>query len=218
MANSGSKETVDYLKQIPGLITSDQDPDLGYKPNEQNEILGKFMSMMVGEYMGKDPKKGKSYSWPPNHLQDANGDLAPRSFLKCFSSAAKDMCNHPEEVENLPDAKLILPARIQGALLDVSNECVQELQEEYPWLEELKNAFSGLTMLMNQEEFIEHIDMDLWSEEQKKTLPASSPHEIFTVLQKLGIVMVASDGRVNVPEIYLHGFKMKRKGGLRRPS
>ena len=49
-------------------------------------------------------------------------------------------------------------------------------------------------------------------------LPEHTPQGIFSVLQRLGIVMIASDGRVNVPEIYLHGFRMKRKGGLRRPE
>lgn len=34
----------------------------------------------------------------------------------------------------------------------------------------------------------------------------------------LGIVMETPDNRVNVPEIYLHGFGLKRKGGIRRPK
>ena len=73
-------------------------------------------------------------------------------------------------------------------------------------------------MLMDQQEFIDHISMDIWNDKQKKSLPASSPHGIFSLLKNLGIVLVADDGRVNVPEIYLHGFRMKRKGGLRRPD
>ena len=48
---------------------------------------------LIGRYIGASPKKGDSYSWVPNHLQDANGDLAPRSFLKCYACAAKvKMC------------------------------------------------------------------------------------------------------------------------------
>lgn len=128
------------------------------------------------------------------------------------------MYNHPEELDRLQDVHLLLPDRIQGALLRVSEDRVKELKEEYPWLEELQSAFAGLTMLMDQQEFIDHINMDLWSDEKKKSLPATSPHRIFTLLRDLGIVLVAEDGRVNVPEIYLHGFRMKRKGGLRRPD
>ena len=93
-----------------------------------------------------------------------------------------------------------------------------ELEEEYEWLRELKKALSGVTLLIEKREFIKRIQMNLWSEENQKQLPALSPQGIFDVLEKLGIVMVARDGRVNVPEIYLHGFGMKRKGGIRRPK
>ena len=218
MANAGSPETVSYLRRIPELITEDSDPALGYIPSNEQKKMETFVEMLIGPYMGSSPKKGKSYSWPPNHLQDANGALAPRPFLKCFSAAAQDMYDHPEELDRLQDERLLLPDRIQGALLKVSEERVQELKEEYPWLEELQNAFAGLTMLMDQQEFIDHISMDIWNDEQKRSLPANTPHGIFSLLRSLGIVLVADDGRINVPEIYLHGFRMKRKGGLRRPD
>jgi hypothetical protein len=218
MANAKSPETVSYLRQIPELITADSDPTLGYIPSNEQKKMESFVEMLIGTYMGSSPKKGRSYSWAPNHLQDANGALAPGPFLKCFSAAAQDMCDHPEELNRLQGTRLLLPDRIQGALLKVSEERVQELKEEYPWLEELQSAFAGLTMLMDQQEFIDHISMDLWSNEQKKSLPASSPYGIFLLLKDLGIVLVANDGRVNVPELYLHGFQMKRKGGLRRPD
>lgn len=218
MANAGSPQTIDYLRRIPALITTDPDPALGFVPSGEQKKMEAFVEMMIGTYMGSTPKKGKSYSWPPNHLQDAHGVLSPRPFLKCFSAAAQDMCEHPEELDNLADARLLRPDQIQGALLQVSEERVQELKEEYPWLEELKSAFAGLTMLMDRQEFVEHIRMDLWSEQQKKSLPANSPQGIFSLLEDLGIVFIAEDGRVNVPEIYLHGFQMKRKGGLRRPT
>ena len=218
MANSGSPEAVAYLRQIPELISHEPESDLGYIPTEQKNRIEAFVSMLIGTYMGTSPKKGKSYFWFPNHLQDANGVLSPRPFLKCFRTAAEDMILSTDEIAKLQGTQLLLPSRIQGALVQVSNERVQELQEEFPWLEELKSAFSGLTMLMNQQDFIDHIDMDLWTDKQKKTLPADSPRGIFSVLNNLGIVFVANDGRVNVPEIYLHGFHMKRKGGLRRPE
>lgn len=218
MANAGSPETVSYLQRIPKLISEDSDLALGYIPSNEQKKMEAFVEMLIGTYMGSSPKKGRSYSWPPNHLQDANGALAPRPFLKCFSAAAQDMCDHPEELDRLQGERLLLPDRIQGALLKVSEERVQELKEEYPWLEELQSAFAGLTMLMDQQEFIDHISMDIWSDEKKKSLPASSPHGIFSLLKSLGIVLVADDGRINVPEIYLHGFRMKRKGGLRRPD
>ena len=76
-----SPEMLEYLQRIPALIYKSD--DLGYVPTEQKEPLEKFVEQLIGRYMGTSPKKGYSYTWIPNHLQDANGDLSPRSFLKC---------------------------------------------------------------------------------------------------------------------------------------
>ncbi len=102
--------------------------------------------------MGATPKKGLSYQWITNHLQDAHGVLAPRSFLNCFREAAHYMLEHPDEIETLVEERLLLPASVQKALIKVSQSRVQELKEEYSWLEELQNAFYGLTMLMDKNE------------------------------------------------------------------
>lgn len=218
MANAGEPEMLAYLKDIPGLISKMPDRLLGYLPTEKENIIKKFVGKMIGEYMGKDSKKGISYSWVPNHLQDTHGVLAPRSFLKCFSVAAERMGERPSDVNALEAARILSPSMIQGAVLTVSEDRVAELEEEYWWLSRLKKALRGATMLMDKKEFVSRIHMDLWDEDQREQLPAATSEGIFEMLEKLGIVFVARDGRVNVPEIYLHGFGMKRKGGLRRPK
>lgn len=220
MANAEGTETLDYLRKIPNLIGETPDDALGYIPTEDEKIIKKFITMMIGPFMGANAKKGDSYSWVPNHLQDYNGILAPRSFLKCFSVAAKSMEDKPTELEKFEgDDRILSPSMIQGAVQEVSKDRVAELAEEYIWIDALKKALNGVTMLMKQDEFIRLIHMDLWDDNSsaKEQLPATTPQGIFETLQKLGIVYIARDGRVNVPEIYLHGFGMKRKGGLRRP-
>lgn len=211
MANSGCAEVMEYLRRIPELIGEKPKEELGYIPTEQEETIKRFVNEMIGEYMGKDAKKGLSYSWVPNHLQDTHGVLAPRSFLKCFSVAASRMYEKMIEGEQLDDTKILSPSMIQGAVQDVSEDRVAELQEEYTWLKRLKTAFNGATMLMERREFIQRIRMDLWNDSEKEELPATNSEGIFDMLEKLGIVFIARDGRVNVPEIYLHGFGMKRK-------
>lgn len=218
MANADDQETINYMKMTSGLISEKPDAELGYIPTEKEEIIVEFINQMIGRYMGSSPKKGMSYSWAPNHLQDTHGVLSPRSFIKCYSVAARKMSERPNEVSLLQGNRLLSPSMLQGAVQEVSEDRVKELQEEYPWLEHLKKAFSGVTLLMERSEFIQKINMDLWSPEEREKLPALSPQGIFEMMQKLGIVFVAKDGRVNVPEIYLHGFGMKRKGGLRRPN
>lgn len=210
LANAGDEETLSYLHLTEGLISEKPEGELGYIPTENEEIIKRFIYGMIGEYMGSNAKKGDSYAWAPNHLQDTHGILSPRSFLKCFSAAARQMLEKQGELYKLPEERLLIPSMLQGALQEVSADRVAELRDEYAWLEELQRAFAGVTLLADRREFIQRIRMDLWDSERKKGLPATTPQGIFDMLQKLGIVFVARDGRVNVPEIYLHGLGMKR--------
>lgn len=218
LANAGDKDTLLYLNLTEGLVSREPEGNLGYIPTGNEEIIRKFIYGMIGKYMGNNAKKGDSYAWAPNHLQDTHGVLSPRSFLKCFSAAARQMTEREGEVCRLSEMRLLSPPMLQGAVQEVSADRVAELRDEYAWLEQLQRAFAGVTLLADKKEFIQRISMDLWSDRQQKGLPATTPQGIFDMLQKLGIVFVARDGRVNVPEIYLHGFGMKRKGGIRRPK
>ncbi|WP_165076046.1 MULTISPECIES: hypothetical protein [unclassified Desulfovibrio] len=216
LANSHDEDTLQYLQIVPNLISSTKKSVLGYIPTLNKDTVESLIDNLIGHYMGKSPKQGVSYQWMPNHLQDAKGALSPRSFLKCFSIAANGMLEHPAELGKLSPISIILPTMIQNALVSVSEDRVAELGEEYPWLAKLKDMLDGLTMLVTKDAFLERIDINQWTDEEKKQLPSQSAQGIFQVLVKLGIIFVAEDGRINTPEIYLHGFRMKRKGGLRR--
>lgn len=219
MANAGNARTVEYLRTIPGLLLPDRREELGYLPGDSEESLKMFVEKVIGKYMGKTPKRGLSYSWVPNHIQDANGDLAPRPFLKCFSFAAEELINHREEIEKLEEGRLLSPTRLQGALSEVSRDRVEELtKEEYQWLQNLIVRLRDKTMLMEKEEFMSLLNPDFWDDEQRSELPGKTGEEILEALLVLGIVMETSDGRINVPEIYLYGFGLKRKGGIKRPK
>ncbi|MEI7835486.1 MAG: hypothetical protein WCK05_03645 [Planctomycetota bacterium] len=39
----------------------------------------------------------------------------------------------------------------------------------------------------------------------------------FTELERLGVLRVRPDGRVDVPDLYRYGYEIKRKGGVARP-
>ena len=78
----------------------------------------------------------------PNHLQDANGDLAPRSFLKCYACAAKVMLQ-TENPKTQSLTALLTASSIQGAVQEVSADRVAELKEDFPWLENLKAVLEG---------------------------------------------------------------------------
>lgn len=218
LANCGNPLVVEYLDGIPSLLSKKKEA-LGYLPSDSEDAFKKFVVKIIGQYMGKDPKRGISYSWVPNHIQDANGEVSPRPFLKCFVFAAQELCAHKEEVlEKLEEDKLIWPPRLQGALVEVSKDRVKELvEEEYGWLDVLVRNLKGQSMLMERTEFLKFLLTENWPEEMRGSLPGASPEELLEALESLGIFQETEDGRINVPEIYLHGFGLKRRGGIKRP-
>ena len=219
IANSGVPEAAAYLKETPGLLQERQEEGLGYIPGDSETALRGLVGRMIGKYMGRTPKKGSSYPWVANHIQDGNGEGAPRSFLKCFSIAARQMLDNQEDMKSLEGDKLLLPSRLQGALTEVSfDRCMELTREEYPWIANLMQRMRGKTMLMREEEFLLYLSPEFWNEEERKTLPGKTSGEILDALCSLGIVMRTADNRINFPEIYLHGFGLKRKGGIKRPK
>lgn len=219
MANAGIREMELYLKEVPGLLQTKMQGALGYLPDNSEDVFRLLINKMIGQYMGKDAKRGISYTWVPNHIQDANGETAPRAFLKCFAFAAEEMLNHKSDVTALEEERILLPTRLQGAVAKVSADRVQELtQEEYQWLQNLIGRLRGKTMLMGVDEFLDYLDPGNWPEAERDKLPGKTSMEILEVLVTLGIVMRTMDERINIPEIYLHGFGLKRKGGIKRPK
>lgn len=46
--------------------------------------------------------------------------------------------------------------------------------------------------------------------------PIKEPQELIHYLKQLGIIEIRLDRRINVPEIYLYGFDIKRRGGVKK--
>ena len=212
LANSGIEMT-EYLQNIPNLIIENK-PSLGWTATSNEKLFEELIERMIGKYMGANAKKGITYRWIPNHLQDAGGRIAPRSFLKFFSLAAQSRIRQHSTVEQ--NTLLLQPSDLQGALMDTSDDRIRELQEEYPWLESLKTGLENLIAPMQKEIFLAAIKSTEWMPE--KSPPITNPEGILQYLLQLGIVESRSDERINMPEIYLYGFKVKRKGGVKRPK
>lgn len=218
LANSGDEQMVAYLKNVRGLLVEKKQDELGYLPTDEEDRFKEFVEILIGKYMGSTPKRGISYSWIPNHIQDAKGEVAPRPFLKCFVFASNELCGHPGEVMKLADDRLISPPRLQGALASVSRDRVDELiLEEYGWMDVLRRKLGGQSMLMDRSAFLKYLAIENWDESERGMLPGNSPEELLEALESLGIFSETGDGRINTPEIYLHGFGLKRRGGIKRP-
>lgn len=211
-----------YLDLVPSLITR-TDTLIGNVPTEDDIVIQRFVEVAIGKYMGSSNKKGTTYQWVTNHLQDANGVLSPRSFLKCFASAANSMLeSNGASIGLLIDNRILTPTSIQNAVIDVSRYRVTELQEEYPWLSKLKSSLTGQTLLIEHSEFLSCLDVENWKKDSDwmandgSSLPSDSPEGIMDTLLRLGIIIEAPDKRINMPEIYLHGFGLTRRGGIKK--
>ena len=90
------------------------------------------------------------------------------------------------------------------------------MEEDFPWITSLKDVLEGKTLLMQEEDFKKCLE-DLLSK-KPTDLPANSIDKLDDLLISLGIISKSPDKRINMPAIYLHGFGLKRKGGLRRLS
>lgn len=177
--NSGNAEAVQCIREISTYSPKYSSVNiLGYMPAKNAELQEKFMEKLVGKYMGSNPKKGASYAWVPNHIQDSNGLIAPRSFLKCFAISAERMLENESELKNLEADRLLSPSSLQGALIRVSDGRVREISESYPWLETLKQMLNGLHLLTERQEVERRINIDQWTNEQKKCFLENSPPNI----------------------------------------
>ena len=219
LANSGSEMT-EYLRIVPDLI-NDSHTALGIMTVQEESLFQSIIEKIIGKFMGANARKGYTYSWIPNHLQDAGGRIAPRSFLNLFSLAANRRLQkfNEQNEQSLSGTTLLQPSDLQGALMDTSEDRIKELaQEEYPWLEALKTSLMDLEVPTPESKFLEVLTTTGWSEQLGKRPPTSKPEEVLKYLLQLGIVESRSDGRINMPEIYLYGFKVKRRGGIKRPK
>jgi hypothetical protein len=214
LANSGT-EMEEYLQTIPELMIENK-TSLGWTITSNEKLFEELIEKMIGKYMGADARKGITYRWIPNHLQDAGNQIAPRSFLKLFALAAKYRSESTSIFEE--STALLQPSDLQGALMDTSGDRIRELQEEYPWLESLKTSLNGLDAPIPKDKFLDAVNSTKWSEKPEKQQPSNNPEEILQYLLQLGVVESRNDGRINMPEIYLYGFGVKRKGGVKRPK
>ncbi|MEK7403545.1 MAG: hypothetical protein AAB225_00410 [Acidobacteriota bacterium] len=199
-----------YVQRMPLQRTD----ILGLLPENSEAGFTSLMETMVGRYMGANIQKGRTYYWIPNHLQDAAGQIAPRSFLKLFALAAESA---RDKADTLSLPTVLRPTDLQGALMETSTDRIRELQEEYPWMEALKEALTGLEVPALRHEFQRRLTRANWGREASRALPDQSASGVFNHLKDIGVVALRRDGKVNVPEIYLYGFGLKRRGGISRP-
>jgi hypothetical protein len=178
-------------------------------PEKGPESQKAFVDHLAGEQMGSGDKKGLTYRWIPNRLQDAHARAVPRSFLSLVRNAATHALRQGPEAQNL---RLLTPIELQGALAETSLRRVNELREEFPVVGRLENL-RGKTVMLPRKLAVEALSRVASSEDEH----GADGDMVLHTLIELGAMSEREDGRIDVPDIYRYGFGILRKGGVKRP-
>ena len=104
----------------------------------KRDIQREKFHAIAGEWMGTDHKRGFPYTWIPNHLADANGQISPRSFLAALRAAAEDTENQHQDDENA-----LHYDSIKRSMQEASRIRKVELQEDYLWADKALESLKG---------------------------------------------------------------------------
>ena len=183
----------------------------------QREIL----HAITGPWMGRDRRRGYPYTWVPNHLADAQGRTSPRSFLSALRKAAEDTgerySGHPWPLHY---------ESIKRGVQAASSIRVQELQEDYPWVDALMDPLRGKVVPCEFEEIAKAWDesralgrLEERVRQQQERLPPAhlvdGADGVRRDLEDLGMFLRLTDGRVNIPDVFRVGYGLGRRGGVR---
>ena len=213
-----SQRLADYCRRAK--ISFDHDDTLGLlpkidKPDNAYPLLERF----AGEYMGVGRKKGYVRNWVLDHIRDGNAQLSPRTLVRLFEQAAlKDAPNR-----TLPPPRLLHPASLRQALDDVSRDHVtQAISSEWPWLEGVRERLRARRLVPWARTEVANLLQCEWDgswasgANARIRPPAEHPERLVDYLVEMGIFRTRSDDRIDVPDLYLFGFDLRRKGGVSR--
>ena len=177
-----------------------------------------LLERVAGEFMGAERKKGFVRNWILAHLRDGNGLISPRSLVRLFEQAAgKDAAN-----QSVSPPRLIHPTALRQALDDVSDSHVtQGSSSEWPWLDGVWTRLQNDQLVpWDQRKITSLLGTDWdgrWGPGHLSDIrpPTDRPADFVDYLIELGIFRRRSDNRVDVPDLYLSGLNLRRKGGVR---
>jgi hypothetical protein len=189
-------------------------PDTERRETEEQKVL---FELLAGKYMGNNSRRGYTYSWSVGHLADARGRTSPRSFLAGIRAAAEDSTERYAGYE-FPLHYESIKRGVQTA----SKIRVNEIGEDYPWIDTFLDPLRGLNVPCDP-----NLIDERWSERfgpqpavpNSRGLPPEHTSDgwpgIRADLGSLGIFDTMKDGRVNMPDLYRVGFGLGRRGGVK---
>jgi len=201
-----------------------QDPELEggvWRPSgtakRDSEVQRGLFSAIAGPWMGRDRRRGFTYSWSVGHLADVRGRASPRSFLAAIRAAAED------STERYPDhAHALHYESIKRGVQKASEIRVREFAEDYPWVPRLMEPLRGMTVpcaFSDVENAWRQSFGERFTPNVGDRLPPDNPdgswRGLRESLERLGIMERMRDDRINMPDLYRVGFGLGRRGGVR---
>jgi hypothetical protein len=184
----------------------------------QERVFTRF----AGPYMGSDHRKGKTYTWLPAHLADGFKTVTPRSFLTALRRAAEKS----EAAQN----RVFTVDGIKDGLRAASRVRVEQLKDEYKWIELALEPLAGLRVPCPESDIISR-----WLQQKTTTQilqdstkvdylpPSEMPAQVgvsqeraeiglLRTLIKIGVLERRPDGRMNMPDIFRIGASLIGRG------
>lgn len=215
VANEGP-ELADYV--AGAKVRLEKESPLGWVP-EINRAAGQaLVERMVGPYMGANKNKGLSHRWLLDHIRDGRGVAVPRSLIRLVEKAA-DLQYGWDDVPRTP--RLLTPQALRVALDGLSREHVLSCDDEWPWLLGLKERLDR-SQVPFEEPDLRRILADRaaapWGAGGRDVPrpPGETPSELIDYLVEIGIMRRRTSGKIDVPDLYLAGLGLVRKGGVTR--
>jgi hypothetical protein len=206
-----------FVTQALGLRFNQADLD---DMDQQSEIF----SLIAGEFMGVDRRRGRTYTWVIDHLADAFHETTPRSFLIALQRAASARAKPVTVIDH---------HGIREGVQAASTVRVDQLGEDYPWIQTVLGVLEGLEVPCKPDAFIRRWKVEgTVSRVNQVTRRSGRPGPIglegrtrmqgefalLEALKSIGVVEERSADRINMPDLFRVAAKIKRRGGVRPPS
>lgn len=217
-AETFQKETGDWRSTeggrhiLPRSLAGDE--------NTQRQIF----TAIAGPWMGRDHRKGITYTWLPNHLMDGIGQTSPRSFLRALTRANEETSSKFAGYEYA-----LHYDGIRRGVQAASSTRVAEVAEDLPWVRDAMKPLAGRQVPIDREAVIDAWQesgltsrLRRYSEERNDSAVRTGPrnaedyNELIDELIEIGIITQRVNGKLDLPDVYRIGFDLGRKGGVPR--
>lgn len=187
-------------------------------PLKQREAF----TIIAGEYMGSDHRRGRTYTWIIDHLADAFQETTPRSFLVTLQRAAS--------TRQKPVSSVIDHHGIREGVQSASEIRVAQLSEDYPWIVQVLTDLAGLEVPCPPASFvtrwkerrtvkgISEIETELPGPVELSKSSGGDEHLLLESLVNIGVIEYRTENKINMPDIFRVAAKIKRRGGVKTPT